>query len=118
MNSIKQRISTAPINSSMPSLPELKAQPERRAALPQHNLYALRLARVRDALWVLQKHGIDVIDIDINRPKPVITIPAGKRNEALGSAWPYQISSDERGRVRRYQIILEGCRIEFDRYGH
>lgn len=99
-------------------LPPLLSKPQRRALMPQHQTYALRLARVRDALWVLQKHGIDVIDIDINRPKPVISIPAGKRNEALGPAWPYQISRDERGRVKRYQITIEGCRIEFDRYGH
>lgn len=99
-------------------LPPLLKNPQRRARLPQHETYALRLARVLDALFVLQKHGIDVIDIDINRPKPVITIPSGKRNEALGRAWPYQISRDARGRVKRYQIAIEGCRIEFDSYGH
>jgi hypothetical protein len=118
MKAMKHAISTAPIASSLPSLPGLKVKPERRAPIPQHNLYALRLAHVRDALWVLQKHGIDVIDIDINRPKPVITIPSGRRNESLGQAWPYQISRDERGRVKRYQITIEGCRIEFDSYGH
>lgn len=118
MTTAKQIISTAPIKSSLASLPELKANPDRRAPMPQHSLYAMRLVRVRDALWVLQKHGIDVIDIDINRPKPVITIPASKRNEALGRAWPYQISRDERGRVKRYQITVEGCRVEFDSYGH
>lgn len=89
-----------------------------RAPMPQHQTYAMRAARVLDALFALQKHGIDVIDIDINRPKPVITIPASKRNAALGRAWPYQISRDERGRVKRYQIIIEGCRVEFDSYGH
>lgn len=111
-------ISTDPNKSSLPSLPELKAKPERQAPMPQHSLYTMRLVRVRDALWTLQKHGIDVIDIDLNRPKPVITIPAGRRNEALGRAWPYQISRDERGRVKRYQITVEGCRVEFDCYGH
>lgn len=108
-------ISTQPIKSS---LPPLKKRPERPAPIPQHSIYSARLMRVRDALWVLQKHGIDVIDIDANRPKPVITIPASKRNERLGKAWPYQISRDERGRVKRYQIVIEGCRIEFDSYGH
>lgn len=99
-------------------LPPLLGKPQRRAPMPQHQTYAMRLARVLDALFVLQKHRIDVIDIDINRPKPVITIPAGKRNEKLGKAWPYQISRDERGRVKRYQITVEGCRVEFDSYGH
>jgi hypothetical protein len=98
--------------------PPLLSKPQRHAPMPQHQTYAMRLARVLDALFVLQKHGIDVIDIDINRPKPVITIPAGKRNEALGKAWPYQISRDDRGRVKRYQITVEGCRVEFDSYGH
>jgi hypothetical protein len=115
---LQHQISTQPIASSLPALPELKAHPERRAPMPQHSLYAMRLARVRDALWVLQKHGIDVIDIDLNRPKPIITIPSGRRNEALGRAWPYQITRDERGRVKRYQITVEGCRVEFDSYGH
>lgn len=115
MKPMKLAASTAPITAS---LPELNAQPERRAPMPQHSLYAMRLARVRDALWALQKHGIDVIDIDINRPKPVITIPAGKRNDALGPAAMYQISRDARGRVKRYQITVEGCRVEFDSYGH
>lgn len=111
-------ITTAPIASSMPGLPELKKTPERRALLPQHAAYSVRLERVKDALFILQRHGIDVIDIDLNRLKPVITIPAGRRNEALGRAWPYQISRDERGRVKRYQITVEGCRVEFDSYGH
>lgn len=100
------------------AFPPLLDKPQRRALMPQHQTYAMRLARVLDALLVLQKNGIDVIDIDINRPKPVITIPASKRNEALGRAWPYQTSRDERGRVRRYQIAIEGCRVEFDSYGH
>ncbi len=100
------------------AFPPLLDKPQRRAPMPQHQTYATRLARVHDALFVLQKNGIDVIDIDINRPKPVITIPASKRNEALGRAWPYQTSRDERGRVRRYQIAIEGCRVEFDSYGH
>lgn len=118
MTTAKQIISTAPIKPSLSGLPELKANPERRAPMPQHNLYAMRLARVRDALWVLQKHGIDVIDIDLNRPKPVITIPSGRRNASLGQAAMYQISRDDRGRVKRYQITVEGCRVEFDSYGH
>lgn len=118
MKNQMQIISTGPIKSSMPSLPELKNAPERRALLPQHAAYSVRLERVKDALFILQRHGIDVIDIDLNRPKPVITIPAGKRNAVLGPAAPYQISRDERGRVRRYQVMLEGCRIEYDSYGH
>ncbi|ANJ66046.1 hypothetical protein A9404_00430 [Halothiobacillus diazotrophicus] len=107
-------ISTQPIPSSMPGLPELKAMGERRARLPQHEAYAVRLARVRDALFILQRHGIDVIDIDINRPKPVISIPYLKRNAVLGTAVPYQFGRDTRGRIRRLQIQLEGCRVEWD----
>lgn len=118
MKAIKHAISTAPIASSLPGLPELKSQPERRALLPQHEAYAVRLARIRDALWVLQKHGIDVLEIDINRAKPIITIPALKRNASLGKAVAYQFSRDARGRVKRYQVNVEGCRIEFDEYGH
>ncbi|MHB9021332.1 MAG: hypothetical protein ACYC3A_05855 [Halothiobacillus sp.] len=122
MKNATKTISPAPIASLREAaegrLPALNTHPERRARLPQHETYALRLTRVRDALFVLQRHGIDVIDIDINRPRPIISIPSGRRNNVLGQAWPYQLSHDQRGRVRRYQVLVEGCRVEFDQYGH
>lgn len=80
------------------------------------NRLATNVERVRDALTLLGRHQIDVLDIDVNRSKPVITIPEDRRNEILGKAAWYQISHDDRGRFKRFQIMVEGCRVEYNSY--
>jgi len=83
-----------------------------------HDIYATRLMRVNDALDRLRVAGCDVLGIDLDRPMPVITIANSGAVRRLGRAVPYVYGHDRRGRMRRYQVRLEGCRVEWDVVGH
>lgn len=84
------------------------------------NRLAANIERVRDALAILNEHRIDVIDIDINRPMPVIRVPVCRGVKKLGEPVPYSFHPSSRGRVTTNRVVLPECkcRIEYDTCGH
>lgn len=83
-----------------------------------HAAIARRIDTLREALSVLTRHGLDILDVDLNRSTPVILIPPRRHNAVLGGAVPYSHSHDPRGRVLRYQVMVAGCRVEWEIVGH
>lgn len=105
------------MTATQPQVPRTFVPPVRRSE-ESHQRYATRMLRVAAAIERLADLDIDVRGIDLDRPRPVITIANCAAVRHLGYAVPYVFGHDRRGRMRRYQVLLEGCRVEWDVVGH
>ncbi|MEO1752043.1 hypothetical protein [Thiofaba sp. EF100] len=77
-----------------------------------------RLRCLREAIELLNGLSLTVLEVDANRPMPVITIQVSPRNRELGTAYAYAYMGGPHGRVRRMQVQRCGCRIEWEVQGH
>ncbi|MEW6691580.1 MAG: hypothetical protein AB1340_01945 [Pseudomonadota bacterium] len=77
-----------------------------------------RLRCLREAIGLLNELNLIVLEVDANRPMPVILIQVSPRNKQLGQAYAYAYTGGAHGRVRRMQVQKHGCRIEWDVQGH
>lgn len=70
-----------------------------------------------EALCTCFEQELQVLRIDMNRGVPMIEVSDLPRNRRIGQAAVYAVSRDARGQVRRYQVQLSGCRVEWERVG-
>jgi hypothetical protein len=76
-----------------------------------------QLDDLREALSTCFERELQVLRIDMNRGVPMIEVTDLPRNRRIGQAAVYAVSRDARGQVRRYQVQLSGCRVEWERVG-
>jgi|GEM_PF-2958664 len=94
-------------------------RPVTRIARPVGNEEVSRRLRcLREAIALLNELNLIVLEVDVNRPMPVILIQVSPRNKELGTAYAYSFTGGPQGRVRRMQVQRHGCRIEWDVQGH
>lgn len=77
-----------------------------------------RIQCVKEAMQYLNDMGLNVLEVDINRPMPVILIQNSTRNKDIGMAFAYSYCNSAYGRVCRMQAQKFGCRIEWEIKGH
>jgi hypothetical protein len=78
-----------------------------------NTIYADRLLAVAAAIGALSKMNIAVIEVDINRVRPVITVqPCTAVNSLKGALFSRRGSAT--GVISRMQARLKDCRIEWE----
>ncbi len=78
-----------------------------------NSIYSERLIAVAAAMARLNKMGISIIEIDLNRARPVMTVqPCAAVNNLKGAQ--YSRRGTPTGMISRMQAKLEKCRIEWE----
>lgn len=78
-----------------------------------NQMYGNRLLAVAAALGRLNRLGIDIIDVDLNRSRPVLTVhPCAAVKQLKGATFCRRGTPN--GVINRQQANLEQCRIEWE----
>ena len=88
------------------------------SAKPRHinkinRAYLTRLSDAASTLSELSRLGLDVLELDINRAKPVFTVAATRAAKALGG-YCYMRKCVQGTHVYRKQTLVGNCRVEWE----
>ena len=82
--------------------------------LPNMNRLVLtRMAEAANTLQELNRLGIEVLSLDINRVKPVFLVAVSAAPRALGGAC-YMRKCERGQQLFRRQVMIGNCRVEWD----
>src|SRR5690554_3012549 len=78
-----------------------------------NRLVLTRMAEAADTLRELNRRGIEVLELDVNRVKPVFLVAVSAATRALGGAC-YMRKCERGQQLFRRQVMIGNCRVEWD----